>query len=65
MNQKQNLNSNTTEVLNMIDEYYNPRHANAELTDIIEDEMRAQGLDPLNKSDIQKFWKSKGIVVNG
>ena len=60
------LNSNK-EVSNIIDEYYNPRNLNekAYLQDLVEEEMRAKGLDPLNKNDIQIYWKSKGIELNG
>lgn len=67
MSEKQILDSSLETVSSMIDEYYNPRHhqGKEQLTDLVEDEMRAQGLDPLNKNDVQKFWKSKGIVVNG
>ena len=61
------LNSNVQNVLNLIDEHYNPRNSNerAFLQDLVEEEMRSKGLDPLNKSDIQSYWKSKGILVNG
>jgi hypothetical protein len=61
------LNSNK-EVLNkIIDEYYNPKNLSekAYLEDLVEEEMRSQGLDPLNKIDVQKYWKSKGIESNG
>lgn len=60
------LNSNPT-VDNVIDEYYNPRNINekAHLQDLVEEEMRSKGLDPLNKDDVQKYWKSKGISLNG
>jgi hypothetical protein len=63
---QQMLNSNP-ENTKVIDEYYNPRNLNekAFLFDLVEEEMRAKGLDPLNKSDVQKYWQSKGIKVNG
>jgi hypothetical protein len=66
MSQPQMLNSNPT-VDNVIDEYYNPRNINekAYLQDLVEEEMRSKGLDPLNKDDVQKYWKSKGISLNG
>lgn len=66
MSQPQMLNSNPT-VDNVIDEYYNPRNINekAHLQDLVEEEMRSKGLDPLNKDDVQKYWKSKGISLNG
>jgi hypothetical protein len=36
------------------------------LTELVKDQMRAEGLDPLNKRDVLKYWKSKGIEnVNG
>lgn len=35
------------------------------LEETVKEEMRAQGLDPLNKQDVQKFWASKGIGING
>lgn len=64
----QNLDS-TNKVLidKIIDELYNPRSLNekAYLEDLVEAEMNSKGLDPLNKDDIQAYWKSKGIVVNG
>lgn len=31
------------------------------LSKIVEEQMRSEGLDPLNKKDVLKFWKSKGI----
>jgi len=65
MSQKQMLDSK--QVGNVIDEYYNPRNLNekAHLEDLVEEEMRAKGLDPLNKDDVQKYWMSKGITLNG
>lgn len=61
------LNSNIQPVSKLIDEYYNPRNLSekAYLQDLVEEEMRAKGLDPLNKDDIQIYWKSKGIELNG
>jgi hypothetical protein len=61
------LNSNKVTTDKIIDEYYNPRNLNekAHLEDLVEEEMRSKGLDPLNKDDIQAYWKSKGVVVNG
>ena len=61
------LNSNKVTTDKIIDEYYNPRSLNekAHLEDLVEEEMRSKGLDPLNKDDIQAYWKSKGVVVNG
>jgi hypothetical protein len=65
--QKQMLDSNKQNVSKVLDEYYNPRNLNekAHLSDLVEEEMRSKGLDPLNKNDVQMYWKSKGIVVNG
>ena len=61
------LNSTKVTVDKLIDEYYSPRNLNekAHLQDLVEEEMRSQGLDPLNKDDVQFYWKSKGITVNG
>jgi len=61
------LNSTKVTVDKLIDEYYNPRNLNekAYLQDLVEEEMLSKGLDPLNKKDIQEYWKSKGILVNG
>lgn len=63
----QNLDSKKVTTDKVIDEYYNPKNLNekAYLEDLVEEEMLAKGLDPLNKDDIQFYWKSKGIVVNG
>jgi len=65
METKQILNSCSDKVIKMIDEYYNPKNVQDNLEDIVEQEMKAQGLNPLNKSDVRKFWASKGVVVNG
>lgn len=67
MEQKQILNSNQGNVTNMIDEYFNPRHLQEKthLSDLVEEDMVAQGYDPLNKEDVQMYWKSKGVTVNG
>ena len=35
------------------------------LTDQVKLDMLAQGLNPLNKDDVLKFWASKGIGING
>lgn len=61
------LTSNIQNIVNLIDEHYNPRNSNerAYLQDLVEEEMRSKGLDPLNKEDIQIYWKSKGVQVNG
>jgi len=61
------LNSNPQVTTNVIDEYYNPRNLTekAHLQDLVEEEMRAKGLDPLNKVDVQKYWASKGVQLNG
>ena len=49
------LNSNLPNSSTIIDEYYNPKNLNekAHLQDLVEEEMRAKGLDPLNKDDVQ------------
>ena len=61
------LNSNPHISTKIIDEYYNPKNLNekAHLEDLVEEEMRSKGLDPLNKDDVQKYWTSKGIQLNG
>lgn len=67
MQQKQMLDSNKQHVSKILDEYYNPRNLNEKtyLQDLVEEEMRSKGLDPLNKNDIQTYWKSKGVELNG
>lgn len=35
------------------------------LTDQVKLDMLAQGLNPLNKDDVLKFWSSKGVGING
>jgi hypothetical protein len=57
------LSSNNTDTVNIIDEYYNPRNISekAYLQDLVEEEMRSKGLDPLNTNDVQKYWASKGV----
>ena len=61
------LDSNKQIIDKIIDEHYNPRNLNekAFLEDLVEEEMLSKGLDPLNKNDVQKYWKSKGIEANG
>ena len=62
----QMLNSNI-DSSKIIDEYYNPKNLNekAHLEDLVEEEMRSKNLDPLNKDDVQKYWASRGIHING
>jgi hypothetical protein len=64
---QQMLNSTPPDSTKIIDEYYNPKNLNekAHLQDLVEEEMRSKGLDPLNKDDVQKYWSSKGIHFNG
>lgn len=57
----QNLDSKTTG--NVIDEYFNPKRTNENLLELVEEEMRLKGFDPLNKDDVRKFWRTKGIEV--
>ena len=61
----QTLNSNTTDAQKIIDEQFNPRNVSesAFLQDLVEEEMRAKGLDPINKDDVQKYWASRGVKV--
>ncbi|CAB5221389.1 hypothetical protein UFOVP245_143 [uncultured Caudovirales phage] len=47
---------------NMIDEYHNPKYIKPTMNDLAEEEMKSQGLNPLNSDDVKKFWASKGIV---
>ncbi len=61
MQQMQNLDSKQTH--EVIDEYFNPKKTNQNLVEIVEEEMRLAGLDPLNKDDVRKFWRTKGIEV--
>lgn len=48
---------------NYIDEQFSITETNKSpaLTILVEEEMRAEGLDPLNKDDVKSFWASKGI----
>lgn len=57
----QNLDSKTAHEI--IDEQFSPKRTNHNLQELVEDEMRLAGLDPLNKDDVRKFWWTKGIVV--
>jgi len=61
----QTLNSNSTDAQKIIDEQFNPRNVSesAFLQDLVEEEMRAKGLDPINKDDVQKYWASRGVKV--
>ena len=51
------------------DELYRPSVSSKDnalvLSEIIKQEMEAEGLDPLNKEDVHAFWRSKGIKING
>jgi hypothetical protein len=64
---KQTLDSTPSTEGKMIDEYFNPKNLNekAYLQDLVEEEMISKGLDPLNNTDVQKYWKSKGVELNG
>lgn len=44
-----------------IDEQFSIKNINESLVEIVEQEMRSQGLDPLNKDDVKFFWRQKGI----
>lgn len=35
------------------------------LSELVEEDMRAKNLDPLNKNDVKKYWASKGVESNG
>lgn len=45
----------------MIDEQFNVKNINNNLENLVEQEMRSKGLDPLNKDDVKEFWRQKGI----
>jgi hypothetical protein len=49
--------------------YDNPAYKNKKddvsFEEQIKKEMAAQGLNPINKDDVLKFWASKGVVING
>jgi hypothetical protein len=32
------------------------------LPEYVSEDMKAEGLDPLNKDDVKEFWRRKGIV---
>jgi hypothetical protein len=49
-------NNNTTIILN---------EKGPLLNDQVKLDMLAQGLNPLNKDDVLKFWASKGLGING
>jgi hypothetical protein len=51
----------------MIDEQFRPtvQENFTVLQEVINKEMVAKGLDPLNKDDVKKFWASKGVESNG
>lgn len=57
----QNLDSKT--IHEVIDEQFSPKRTNQNLQELVEDEMRLKGFDPLNKDDVRKFWRTKGIEV--
>ena len=54
-------------VQKIIDEFYRPKNYQEKLflEDLVEEEMLSRGFDPLNKEDVQRYWKSKGIEANG
>lgn len=56
-------NLDSKQVGEVIDEYFNPKKTNQNLQELVEEEMRLAGLDPLNKDDVRKFWRTKGIEV--
>ena len=57
----QNLDSKT--IHEVIDEQFSPKRTNENLQELVEKEMRLKGFDPLNKDDVRKFWRTKGIEV--
>jgi hypothetical protein len=61
------INNKIKDVSNMIDEQFRPtvQENFTVLQEVINKEMVAKGLDPLNKDDVKKFWASKGVESNG
>lgn len=59
------LNSNPVNVNKLIDEQFNPKNVSesAFLQDLVEEEMRSKGLDPLNSIDVQKYWAARGVNI--
>ena len=59
------LNSNPVDVNKLIDEQFNPKNVSesAFLQDLVEEEMRSKGLDPLNSNDVQKYWTARGVNI--
>lgn len=57
----QNLDSK--KLHEVIDELFSLKHTSQNLRELVEEEMRLKGFDPLNKDDVRKFWWTKGIVV--
>ena len=48
----------------MLDEYFSPKHDKPTMSDLVEQEMWAMGLDAKNPNDIKKYCEKKGITVN-
>jgi hypothetical protein len=44
---------------------YKRKKEDVSFEESVRKEMAAQGLNPLNKDDVIKFWASKGVVING
>lgn len=62
------LNSNKeVDLSKLIDEQFRPivNEDVQYLDEMVALEMRSEGLDPLNKDDVKKFWTSKGVEFNG
>jgi hypothetical protein len=62
------LNSNKeVDLSKLIDEQFRPIVSEdvQYLDEMVAAEMRAKGLDPLNKDDVRAFWSSKGVDLNG
>lgn len=66
--QKQITNNDSFDNGTVIDEQYRPEllenlKEKKLLNEIIEEEMIAEGFNPLNRDDIKSYWMSKGITI--
>lgn len=65
------INSNTNQLNKMIDEQFKPvvKEDSIFITEpklalveqMVEQDMIAKGMNPLNKDDVNKYWASKGV----
>lgn len=63
MSEQENKLQDHLNVIFIHEEYYNESDKDNKiiLPEYIVKDMLAQGLDPLNRDDIQSYWTSKGI----